>query len=69
MCSASKPKLSKPRPVLPDPPPEETEVQTGGDAEETKKRRRKAALGTRQLMIPTTGTNPSGGSGLGIPNR
>ena len=26
------------------------------------------ALGTRQLMIPTTGTNPSGGSGLGIPN-
>lgn len=67
MCSASKPKLNKPRPVLPDPPPEEAEVQMGGDAEETKKRRRKAALGTRQLTISTTGTGVSGNSGLGIP--
>lgn len=67
MCSASKPSLSKPKPIIPDPPPEETETQMGGDDKATKRRRKSAALGTRQLTIPTTGTNPTGGSGLGIP--
>lgn len=67
MCSASKPKLSPPKPILPEPPPEEVEIQVGGSTNDAKNRRKRAAMGTRQLMIPTQGSNPSGGSGLGIP--
>lgn len=67
MCSSSKPSMPKPKPLTLKAPPEETEVRLGSTSDETRKRKKRTALGTRQLMIPTSsGANTTGGSGLSI---
>jgi len=67
MCSEpDTPKLKTPAPIIPDAPPETTDVEIGlaNDKDEGKNNKKvQRAKGARQLAIPLT----SGSSGLGIP--
>lgn len=66
MCSAKKPSIPKQTPLVVQSPEVEAEVSVGGDNEEKKDRRRKAAKGTGQLTIPTnSGVGTAGKSGVG----
>lgn len=70
MCSAKKPSIPKTtqqqQPLVVQSPEVEAEVSVGGDSEEKKDRRRKAAKGTGQLTIPTnSGVGTAGKSGVG----
>ena len=68
MCSAKKPSIPKTQqqPLVVQSPEVEAEVSVGGDNEEKKDRRRKAAKGTGQLTIPTnSGVGTAGKSGVG----
>lgn len=68
MCSAKKPSIpaANTQPLVVQSPEVDADVSVGGDSEEKKDRRRKAAKGTGQLMIPTnSGVGTAGKSGVG----